>query len=101
MSSAAVIRDERLELRRFGPEDVSPAYLAAMRWLAAGVAFGSLGLHKLTAGVIADNIASEKAFRKAGFTIEGVRRKQNLCAGEWRDLTLLGLLKADWEALRA
>lgn len=59
------------------------------------LAFDTLSLHKLTAGVIAGNESSLTAFRKNGFAIEGVRRKHNLVDGVWRDETLLGLLSED------
>lgn len=65
--------------------------------LAARYAFTVLGLHKLTAGVIEGNEGSLRAFVKNGFLVEGVRRRQNLCEGRWRDETLLGLLAEEWE----
>lgn len=65
--------------------------------LAARHAFTVLGLHKLTAGVVEGNAASLRAFEKNGFVVEGVRRKQNFCAGEWRNEILLGLLAEEWE----
>lgn len=59
------------------------------------LAFGELGLHKLTAGVIAGNEASLKAFRNNGFLVEGVRSKHTLVDGAWCDETLLGLVAED------
>ncbi len=59
-------------------------------------AFERLKLRKLTAGVIQGNEASLRAFQRNSFVIEGVRRKQNFCAGAWRDETLLGLLFDEW-----
>lgn len=64
--------------------------------LAARHAFGPLGLHKLTAGIIDGNGASLKAFLKNGFVVEGVRRQQNLCESTWRDETLVGLLASEF-----
>jgi RimJ/RimL family protein N-acetyltransferase len=60
-------------------------------------AFEKLGLAKLNAGVIAGNMASQRAFEKNGFVVEGVRRKQNLFEGERRDEILLGLLRGEWQ----
>lgn len=60
--------------------------------LATRHAFSTLGLHKLTAGVIAGNESSLRAFARNRFVVEGVRRKQNLCDGGWRDEIMLGLL---------
>lgn len=64
--------------------------------LAVRYSFSVIGLHKLTAGVIAGNAASLRAFEKNGFVVEGVRRKQNFCDGHWLDEILLGLLAEEW-----
>lgn len=64
--------------------------------LTVRVAFEMLNLNKLTAGVISDNIASIKAFKNNLFIVEGVRRKQNYCAGHYQDVVLLGLLAEEW-----
>ena len=56
-------------------------------------AFSKLSLHKLTAGCYLDNIASIKAFEKAGFVREGLLRCQYLT--EWSrycDEAILGCL---------
>lgn len=65
--------------------------------LAVRHAFSTLRLHKLTAGVVAGNEASLRAFVKNRFVVEGVRRKQNLCSDGWRDETLLGLLQEEYD----
>lgn len=66
--------------------------------LAVSYAFMALGVAKITAGIIAGHLASQRAFEKAGFRVEGVRRKQNLFEGERRDEILLGLLREEWDA---
>jgi RimJ/RimL family protein N-acetyltransferase len=53
-------------------------------------AFGTLGLHKLNAGCYAPNEGSARAFEKAGWTREGLRRAQYLSDGEWVDEILVG-----------
>ena len=55
-------------------------------------AFEGLGLHKLTAGAYASNVASRKAFTKAGFTFEGIRKEQYLLDGRFEDACLFGLI---------
>jgi RimJ/RimL family protein N-acetyltransferase len=55
-------------------------------------AFDVLGLHKLTAGAYATNKGSIRAFQKAGFSIEGVRRAHYLSEGEYVDGILLGVV---------
>jgi [ribosomal protein S5]-alanine N-acetyltransferase len=64
--------------------------------LASRFGFSVLGLHKLTAGIIAGNSPSQKAFERNGFRVEGIRRKQNFCDGEWRDEIIVGLLTEEW-----
>jgi ribosomal-protein-alanine N-acetyltransferase len=59
------------------------------------LAFQGLNLHKLTAGYYADNKGSEKAFRKNGFVVEGLRRKHRFCEGSYVDTVVLGLLRED------
>lgn len=56
-------------------------------------AFKKLDLHKLTAGAYANNLGSVKAFRKAGFSVEGVRKKQYLSGRERVDCIMLGIVR--------
>ena len=50
-----------------------------------------LQLHKATAGCYASNVGSRRAFEKAGFEVEGVRKQQVLTGdGVREDLVLLG-----------
>jgi [ribosomal protein S5]-alanine N-acetyltransferase len=55
-------------------------------------AFDTLNLHKLTAGCYEPNAPSMKAFIKAGFTQEGVRKSHCYCDGKYVDDILLGLV---------
>jgi RimJ/RimL family protein N-acetyltransferase len=61
-------------------------------------AFTKLDLRKLTASAYANNVGSIKAFQKAGFRIEGQRRQQYFCDGEYVDSIMLGLLRNDRQA---
>lgn len=55
-------------------------------------AFKKLKLHKLTAGAYANNMGSVKAFKRAGFSIEGIRKKHYLHRGKYVDGVLLGII---------
>lgn len=55
-------------------------------------AFKELNLHKLTAGCYEVNKGSEKAFKKAGFTVEGIRKKHRYCDRVYVDTIIFGLL---------
>lgn len=56
-------------------------------------ALTELGLHKLTAGAYEPNIGSVKAFKKAGFTVEGVKKSQYLFNKDYVDEILLGFTR--------
>jgi ribosomal-protein-alanine N-acetyltransferase len=58
-------------------------------------AFGQLNLRKVTAGCYALNQGSIEAFQKAGFVIEGVRRQNYHCDGNYDDGILLGMLRSE------
>lgn len=55
--------------------------------------FNKLRLNKLTAGAYNNNIGSIRAFQKAGFLVEGVRKKHYLCNGDYVDSVLLGIVR--------
>lgn len=54
-----------------------------------GIAKHELGLRKITAGCYAGNVGSQKAFEKAGFSVEGVRPRHFILDGQDEDLVLL------------
>lgn len=58
------------------------------------IARGQLDLRKVTAGCYASNGGSRSAFEKAGYVVEGVRRKQFLLEGREEDLVMMGKLLA-------
>lgn len=58
--------------------------------LAKDYAFRKLKINKLTAGSYSNNIGSIKAFKKSGFSVEGIRKKQYLYKGSYVDSILLG-----------
>ncbi len=56
----------------------------------SAIAQNQLSLRKLTAGCYASNVGSRKAFERAGFTVEGVRRDHFILDGRPEHLQLLG-----------
>ena len=60
--------------------------------LMVSYAFNRLNLHKVTAGCYAPNKGSLKAFKKAKFLQEGVRRSHCYYKGKFVDDILLGLV---------
>lgn len=63
------------------------------------LAFGELPLHRVEAVTHTDNTAALATLRGAGFIHEGVRRSSCLHRGRRHDNAILGLLRAEWEAL--
>jgi ribosomal-protein-alanine N-acetyltransferase len=53
--------------------------------LAAEQAFGPLGMHRLEAGTLVDNVASQRVLEKNGFERIGLARAYLRIAGAWRD----------------
>ena len=51
-------------------------------------AFGELGLHRVEAATLLDNVASQRVLEKASFERIGVARRFLLINGEWRDFVL-------------
>jgi len=56
------------------------------------VAFGELGLHRLEAGTLTDNLASQRVLEKNGFERIGLARGYLHIGGAWRDHVLFQLL---------
>jgi ribosomal-protein-alanine N-acetyltransferase len=50
-----------------------------------GFAFGEAALHRVEAGTLLDNLASQRVLEKNGFEPIGVARRYLKIAGEWRD----------------
>jgi [ribosomal protein S5]-alanine N-acetyltransferase len=55
-------------------------------------AFGEAGLHRLEAGTLPDNHASQRVLEKNGFVRFGLARKLLQIDGEWRDHVLFELV---------
>lgn len=72
----------------------------AAQALGLDVAFDDLGLHKVTAEVLADNEVALKAQASAGFRREGYLREQAIKDGRFRDVVVLGILEREWRAGR-
>lgn len=54
-----------------------------------------IGLNRIFAGAYDLNIGSIKAFEKAGFSQEGILRKQFLCHGKYINAVLMGKLASE------
>jgi ribosomal-protein-alanine N-acetyltransferase len=52
---------------------------------AVDIAFGELGLHRLQAGTLVDNVASQRVLEKNDFERIGLARRYLHIGGEWQD----------------
>jgi ribosomal-protein-alanine N-acetyltransferase len=59
------------------------------------LAFEELALHRLEAGTLPDNLASQRVLEKNGFERFGLARKLLLIGGEWRDHVLFERIAAN------
>jgi [ribosomal protein S5]-alanine N-acetyltransferase len=57
-------------------------------------AFGEAELHRVEAGTLPDNVASQRVLEKNGFERFGLAHKLLLIEGEWRDHVLYERIKA-------
>lgn len=107
-------RDDRLlggisltNLRRGVAQSASLGYWIGRRharqgYMTEGLAlllewsFGTLGLHRLEAACLPDNLASRALLEKIGFRHEGLARGFLKIEGRWQDHVLYGLLESDW-----
>lgn len=63
--------------------------------LALGEAFDGLGLQRVEALVLPDNLRSRRLLERAGFTCEGTARGAVRVRGEWRDHERWAMLASD------
>ena len=79
-----------------GPQDCwGKGYATEAIKLVTDYAFRILGLQKVTASSYDANQGSIRAFQKAGFEIEGVRKQQFYCHGRRVDMVLMGIVNQD------
>ena len=63
--------------------------------LACQYAFDELGLHRVEAGTMTDNVASQRVLERAGFTRVGLQVSFLYIAGRWEDHILYDLVGSD------
>lgn len=63
-----------------------------------GFAFEQLGLNRVELEVYAFNPRAVRAYEKAGFRRDGVRRQALYRDGKFHDIYFMGILREDWDA---
>jgi RimJ/RimL family protein N-acetyltransferase len=69
--------------------------------LMLGLAFDSIGLHRVSLSVFSFNERAIRSYEKAGFRLEGRAREAILRDGQRRDELTMGILAVEWRASRA
>jgi ribosomal-protein-alanine N-acetyltransferase len=91
-------RDRRASVGTwFGREYWGTGANAEAKSLVAALAFGRLGLERLTAYTNVDNPRSQAALERSGFSREGVLRAFHRHPSGVHDVVVYGLLRGDWE----
>lgn len=62
-------------------------------------AFGQLRMERIWLEVNDDNPRGRRSYEKSGYVLEGTQRRAHYADGEFHDLLLMGILRADWAAL--
>ena len=61
--------------------------------------FGSYETERVWLTTEAHNARAQRAFEKSGFRVDGTIRHHFRRGGEWRDSSLMAIVREDWEAL--
>ena len=62
------------------------------------VAFRELKLNRVYLTVMADNLSAIRAYKNAGFLVEGMLREDYLRSDGYIDVVVMGITLADWKA---
>jgi RimJ/RimL family protein N-acetyltransferase len=68
--------------------------------LMIGLAFESIGLHRVSLSVFSFNERAIRSYEKAGFRLEGRAREAIVRDGQRLDELTMGILEPEWRALR-
>jgi len=79
--------------------ETKQGFMTEAALLACQFGFSALRLHRIQAGTLPENAASQKVLRNCGFKPEGVARKYILIANEWRDHQMFSLLSDEFVTL--
>ncbi|MDV4150142.1 GNAT family protein [Clostridium sp. AL.422] len=63
-------------------------------------AFEYLNLHRLELEVFAFNPRAKRAYEKAGFKVEGVKKEAILNGDKYDDVIIMAILKDEWKAIK-
>jgi RimJ/RimL family protein N-acetyltransferase len=61
--------------------------------------FGELRLERIWLGTASDNVRAQRAYARAGFTVEARQRRAYVDRGGFLDEILMSILRSEWQAL--
>lgn len=77
------------------PERRNRGYGSAAQRALAEYLFATTLIERVEASTDVDNVAEQRALEKAGFAREGVLRHAQFRDGQWRDVVLYSVLRAE------
>ncbi|HYJ79103.1 MAG TPA: GNAT family N-acetyltransferase [Longimicrobiaceae bacterium] len=80
------------------PEHWGRGYASELAAALLRFGFTELGLHRITAHCVADNVGSARVLEKVGMRQEGRLRESEWMQGRWWDRLLFGILAHEWRA---
>lgn len=80
----------------FGADVLGKGYGTQATKAVVAYGFEQVGLHRISLGVFAFNPRARRAYEKAGFVEEGVRREVLLWDGEWYDDIVMSILRHEY-----
>ena len=80
---------------RFFPDIWGQGYATEALKGLISFSFDELGLHRIWAGCVKENVASARVLEKAGMRLEGCTRKSYMIDGSWHDSLFYGILRTD------
>jgi ribosomal-protein-alanine N-acetyltransferase len=79
------------------PSERGKGYAPEATHLIVDYLFLSKNIVRIQAGTQVENVASQKALEKSGFTREGVHRKEMFNRGKWVDICIYSILREEWK----
>ncbi|HYD18377.1 MAG TPA: GNAT family protein [Patescibacteria group bacterium] len=80
-------------------EETRQGFMTEAVLLACQFGFCALKLHRIQAGTLPENVASQKVLLNCGFHAEGISRRYIRINGEWRDHQMFSLLSEEFISL--
>ena len=69
--------------------------------LVTAYAFSRLNLNRVELEVVAANARAQQIYERVGYRVDGTRRQAMYVEGCYEDVTLMAILRAEWEAPRS